>query len=183
MGIFHMGLASSGRLYDRALMVSRLRHTARSIVVAAALGAVVVVVPLSTGGCFTNACDGDFQAFSGGSVVDGDAWQTTPLSGEWLSFPAKRTWRFDTSALGRMPSEVLVWVSTVSNPNEGNASFTMASGNLALVHNVSATEVFVTNDSCAEMFVRVLVRAPLLSPASADASVASDASLAPDGGT
>jgi hypothetical protein len=163
-------------------MVSRLRHTARSIVAATALGAVAVVAPLGAAGCFTNACDGDFQAYAGGALVDGSTWASTPLSGAWLAFPAKRTWRFDTSALGRMPSEVLVWVSTVPTPNEGASSFTLASGNLALVSGVTPTELFVTNDTCAEMFVRVVVRAAPASSAATDAGASSDAAPRVDGG-
>jgi hypothetical protein len=165
-------------------MVSRLRHTARSIVVAAALGAASVVTPLGASGCFTNQCDGDFQAYPGGALVDGNTWQTTPITGAWLSFPAKRTWHFDTSALGRMPSEVLVWVSTVPNPNEGTSSFAQAAGNLALIHGVTEKELFVTNDSCAEMYLRVVVRATAAST-SADAGAsanASDAAMSTDGG-
>ena len=163
-------------------MVSRLRHTARSIVAATALGAVAVVAPLGAAGCFTNACDGDFQAYAGGTLVDDDSWASTPLSGAWLAFPARRTWRLDTSALGRMPTEVLVWVSTVPTPNEGASSFTLASGNLALVSGVTPTELFVTNDTCAEMFVRVVVHAPPVRLGAGDGGLAADAGLTVDGG-
>jgi hypothetical protein len=159
-------------------MVSRLRHALRSIALAAAVGAVALAAPLGAAGCFTNACDGDFQLFSAGERVDDETWQTSPIGGAWIPFPARRTYWLDTSALGRFPREVLVWVSTVERPNEGLGSFTQASGNLALVAGVTDRGLLVTNDTCAEMFVRVVVRA---SPAPADAG-ASGAGLLPDAG-
>lgn len=163
-------------------MVSRLRHSARSIVASAAIGVLALASPLGSVGCFTNACDGDFRTFSAGSLVSSDTWQTSPLSGPWLPFPARRTYWLDTTALGRMPSEVSVWVSTVERPNEGTGSFTAASGNIALVGGVTPQGMLVTNDTCSELFVRVVVRA-----ASADAGVltpaASDAGAGSEGGT
>jgi hypothetical protein len=157
-------------------MVSRLRHALRSIALAATLGAVAVVAPLGSAGCFTNACDGDFQVFSAGQRVDDDTWQTSAIGGAWLPFPARRAYWLDTSALGRFPREVLVWVSTMERPNEGAGSFTQASGNLALVAGVTDRGLLVTNDTCAEMFVRVVVKA---SPLPVDAgSAALDAGLA-----
>jgi hypothetical protein len=166
-------------------MVSRLRHALRSIALAAALGALAVAAPLGSAGCFTNACDGDFQVFAAGQRADADSWQTSPIGGAWLPFPARRTYWLDTSALGRFPNEVLVWVSTVERPNEGGGSFTQASGNLALVAGVTDRGLLVTNDSCAEMFVRVVVKAsPVASGAgraSSDASApAQDAAAAGD---
>jgi hypothetical protein len=163
-------------------MVSRLRHALRSIALAAGLGAVAVVAPLGSAGCFTNACDGDFKVFSAGQLADEGTWQTSPIAGAWLPFPARRTYWLDTTPLGRFPREVLVWVSTMERPNEGTGSFTQASGNLALVAGVTDRGLLVTNDSCAEMFVRVVVKAsPLPADAGApvvDASVV-DASVAP----
>ena len=161
-------------------MVSRLRHALRSIALGAGLGAVAVVAPLGSAGCFTNACDGDFQSFSAGQRVDDDTWQTSPIAGAWIPFPARRTYWLDTSALGRFPREVLVWVSSMERPNEGYNSFTQASGNLALIAGVSERGLFLTNDTCAEMFVRVVVKA---SPVPADAGPpALDAGAAPDAG-
>ncbi len=158
-----MGLASQERLYDRASMVSRFRHTARSMGLTVAVGSVAVLSPLASTACFTNACDGDFQSFSGGALVDPNTWQTGPIAGPWLPFPARRTWRLEFPALGRMPTEVIVWVSTVPAPTSGG-SFTLASGNTALVTEVSGDAAVVTNDTCSELYVRVVVRAPQLGP-------------------
>lgn len=175
-------------------MVSRLGHALRSIALAAGLGAVAVVAPLGSAGCFTNACDGDFQVFSAGQLADEGTWQTSPIAGSWLRFPARRAYWLDTTPLGRFPREVLVWVSTMERPNEGAGSFTQASGNLALVSGVTDRGLLLTNDSCAELFVRVVVKAsPLPADAGAsgadasppaDAAPSSDASSAPfsDGG-
>jgi hypothetical protein len=145
-------------------MVSRLRHSVRSIALAASLAAVAAVGPVGAAGCFTNACDGDFQVFSAGQRLDDVTWETSPISGAWLPFPARRTYWLDTTALGRFPREVLVWVSTMERPNEGLGNFTLASGNLALVAGVTDRGLLVTNDTCAEMYVRVVVKASPPSP-------------------
>lgn len=161
-------------------MVSRLRHTARSIVASAALGVVALASPIGAAGCFTNACDGDFRTFTGGRLITVDTWQSSDLAGAWLAFPARRTYWLDTQALGRMPSEVNVWVSTVERPNEGPGSFTMASGNIALIAGVTPQGLLLTNDTCSELFVRVVVKAE--AEPSGDAGVA-DASAPVEGGT
>jgi hypothetical protein len=168
-------------------MVSRLRHTARSIVASAALGAVALASPLGAAGCFTNACDGDFRTFAGGQLVSSDTWQTSDLVGSWLPFPARRTYWLDTQALGRLPSEVNVWVSTVERPNEGTGSFTLASGNIALIGGVTPQGMLLTNDTCSELFVRVVVKAvpePARDAGAADAGLPDlvDASAPGEGG-
>ena len=155
-------------------MVSRLRHTSRgkpaqfaqfaqfarvARVALAVFGAVRIISPGVVAGCFTNVCDGDYQSYSGGQLLENSAWQSSPVSGAWLAFPARRTWHIDTSALGRMPSEVLLWVSSVPNPSTGTGGFTVASGNLALVKNVSPNSLDIVNDTCAEMYLRIVVRA------------------------
>ncbi len=160
-------------------MVSRLRHTARSIVASAALGVLALASPFGTAGCFTNACDGDFRSFSGGRLVADDAWQTSDLAGPWLAFPARRTYWLDTQALGRMPTEVNVWVSTVERPNEGTGSFTTASGNIALIGGVTPQGLLLTNDTCSELFVRVVVKAAPTTGRDAGA----DAAVLGEGGT
>lgn len=165
-------------------MVSRLRHTARSIVASAALGVVALASPLGSAACFTNACDGDFRTFSGGQLFSADAWQTSGLTGPWLPFPARRTYWLDTQALGRLPSEINVWVSTVERPNEGTGSFTMASGNIALIAGVTPQGMLLTNDTCSELFVRVVVKAePVVAPADAGGlDAAADSAPPADGG-
>ena len=41
----------------------------------------------------------------------------------------------------------------------GTGGFTVASGNLALVKNVSPNSLDIVNDTCAEMYLRIVVRA------------------------
>lgn len=155
------------------------------------LGAIVVAsgfaALLAQTGCFGRQCDGDFQSYGGkpgeGRLLDPDTWETTSFDGKWLGFPHRRTWVFDTSALGpRAPESVIAYVSAQETPNELGGNFTVGGGNLVTYTVAKPGSLWVTNDTCADYYIRVVVKAPPggNTPPPTDASQA-DASS--DGGT
>ena len=134
--------------------------------------------------CFTRACEGDYVEFGKnpgeGQLVDADTWQSSPFDGKWIRYPHQRTYRIDvTSTLGaRTPTEVRTFIAADETPNT-TSNFTEGSGSLVEYSYLFPGTVSIHNDSCADYFIRVEVRAAPVADASPDAT-AVDAAAAVD---
>lgn len=157
----------------------RARARVRGAVGATAVAAVVSLAStgvMSSTACATHACDGSLVdenqldpsgRYLVGKMIDDDTWESNGLDEPWLEFPAQRAYIFHTPLLvGRVPLEMLAYVSTVDNPNAGPDNYALASGNLAEFLNNHGDYFLVKNDTCGQYFVRVVVR---VAHASADA--------------
>jgi hypothetical protein len=127
------------------------------------VGSVVLgVATYSSEGCLTDACKESFIDFGKapgqGSLVDENTWQSTPVDGDWQPFPHQARVEF-FHPLGRVPYEVLVWISASKNPLVGS-NYTLAGGDVATVYKTLFDVVSITNGTCADYYVRVVVRAP-----------------------
>jgi hypothetical protein len=138
-------------------------------------------------GCYGHNCDGDLltfgQAPGEGRLIDENTWESSPIDGDWLPFTKQRIWVFQFPQLGdRVPYEVTPLISAEQNPNRDQTNATIGSGNLAEQSNFGPGTVWVKNDTCADYFVRVVVKVPPRPPpiptAAADAS-AGDADASP----
>jgi hypothetical protein len=117
--------------------------------------------------CYGQSCDPtrvDYGLSDGeGELVDADTWESQPITARWLDFPGQRTLvvHLDHKLGGRPLTEVYAWLSASPEPNNAaikNPNFALASGNLAEFHVVDDDTIEVHNDTCADYYVRVLLR-------------------------
>jgi hypothetical protein len=82
-------------------------------------------------------------------------YQTTPILGPWLHFPAQRTYKL-VHDLRTFPIDVNLSLAF----DERNENLAPAAGNQAVWHVDPTTgEIYVKNDSCAEFYVYVVAYA------------------------
>ncbi len=151
-----------------AIATAVVGSTAGALSLAAAL--------MMTGaGCLTKACDATFvstaelpEDAAKGGLLDENTWQSSPIDGEWIAFPHQIRLEL-RHPLGRQPYEVLIWISAQKKPLEAS-NFTLAGGDSATVFRVQPGNVAIQNGTCADYFVRVVLRAaPAIPPADAGA--------------
>ena len=156
--------------------------------VAAVVGlwAVVMGAASAVAGCYGHNCDDNDIQFYGskegeGRLLSADTWETGPIDGDWLPFPRRRAWVFDTTALGndRVPYDITPYVSAQANWRNEGGNFTHGAGNLAEISGVGGGQVVVKNGTCADYYVRVVVEAaprpPSASSSSSDAGTDAEA--------
>jgi len=139
----------------------------------------------------------------GAGLIDATHWQSGPIDGNWIDYPGERSiFLFPNlvpSASGAPPAlpgnfpgpytNVSVYVSPNQDANAIGSNWTLGSGNIAEVSivdpgssNPSGAYIAVTNASCAQYYVRVVVEraepdASAPDDAGADAGSLADASL------
>lgn len=138
--------------------------------------AVLAAAAYSSEGCLTDACQESFLDFGKvpgqGNVLDENTWESVPVDGEWQPFPHQaRVVYFHP--LARVPYEVLIWISADKNPL-ATSNYTLAGGDVAKVYQTRADTVSITNGTCADYYVRVVLRAAPRQPA---VDAATDGSL------
>jgi hypothetical protein len=143
--------------------------------------------------CAERTCEGqglDYGRGAGeGHLIDEDTWESTPVEGKWLHYPAQREYFiFPGRLLGpKRIAKVTVYISPMDQPNP-DGQYTVASGNVAIVRqfpdlgNQALPGVSVRNDTCAEFWVRIVLEAYPLPPnqdggTDADADATSDAAV------
>jgi len=142
-------------------------------------------VLLATSACASNQCDPSSATVTAGSwQIVGNAcstgqgcelvWLSSPTRGQWLPFVGQRTYTFvfpplpvlppglTADFLGVFPPEA--WVASVP-PDQPDANFTQAGGQLAEFGNLSAQSISVTNAACADYQVLVEVTVPVVASA------------------
>lgn len=137
-------------------------------------------------GCYGRNCEGGVETYGAdpgqGRMLDEDTWESSPQDGKWLWFPRQRTFVFDIRALsGRTPQIILPYLSAVAEPSK-TGNFTPGGGNLTLLSGARPNGINVTNDTCSDYYLRLVVSAAPLPPAVPDATAPSDASGRNDGG-
>jgi hypothetical protein len=122
------------------------------------------LVVLASGGgaaCTTHQCDGDFQDYFGGHVVDPDTYETNAFDEPWLDYPGMRTFLIHFPIdFGRPPVSVEAYVATDPNANGPGQQWAEAAGNLAEISLASSAGIFVTNSTCSAYYLRVVVNFP-----------------------
>lgn len=146
-----------------------------------AASAAVLALPA----CYGRNCDPSVTTFGRqtgeGRLLDTDTWESNPVDGRWLPFPGNRAWVFDLRELGnRVPQIVIPYLSASVDPLRENQNFTVGGGNIAVISGATNGFVTITNSSCADYFLRLVVISnpvpPVASaPGDAGASGATDA--------
>lgn len=145
--------------------MARLGRFWRGLVPAMAATAVVgVAAPVSSTGCFGHQCDPSRAELKAddGHLIDADTWESNRINEPWLDYGPQHTIRIPTDKLGgRWPTQILVYVSGNPNPvgSTPQRTFTLATGNLITVQYVSDSAVEVRNDTCAQYYARVVIKA------------------------
>jgi hypothetical protein len=117
-------------------------------------------------GCTVNSCVGSkivFERAPGELIEGGRAWETSPVEGPWLAFPPQRSYELYVPFPRKVAvteASAYVSVAEVANADQWVA----ASGNLAEFSQVgwddgrNALKVIVHNDTCANYYVRLVLR-------------------------
>lgn len=127
---------------------------------AAKQSAVAVWLVVSACACSSldNCPEGQAAITVGGGKTDAMAltYDSAPGGREWHAFPAKTVLRFEHD-LGQVPLPDKIYLSFSPHGPAGNGSFSLASGNLALITCMDAHVVELKNDTCEEdFFVRLI---------------------------
>jgi hypothetical protein len=122
---------------------------------------IVVIAPVGGVACTTHQCDGDFQDFFGGRVVDANTYETNAIDEPWLDYPGQRSYLIHFPIdFGRPPLWTDTYVATDPNANAPGNQWAQTAGNLAEMGVASSTAIFVHNDTCADYYLRVVVHFP-----------------------
>jgi hypothetical protein len=159
----------------------------RRLLVLGALWVSISAVALLAPGCYGRNCEGSVATYGGdageGRMLSDDMWESNPQDGTWLWFPRERTYVFDIRPLaGRTPQLVQPYLSAVAEPSK-TGNFTPGGGNVTLLSFARPNGINVTNDTCSDYFLRLVVVAAPLPPTLPDAAApTTDASGLEDAG-
>lgn len=154
---------------DPAPRRGRLALAACGVATTSAL-ACALATALATPACLTRACDPSQEIFGlkegEGRLLDEDTWESSPLDGKWLPYPHQRTWVlfYGGYMKGRTPTSVQVFLSADERPNQAGSNFTQGGGDVVKMYNVTSDSMGLVNGTCADYFVRVVVKAPRFPP-------------------
>jgi hypothetical protein len=137
------------------------------------LASILTLLAATTPGCFGHECEGDVVAtpygegFGEGHFLDDASWESAPLAAKWMSLPGGRTWKFliPSWERARRPFVAMTaYISQAEIPNLpqccGQAdNWAMGTGFQAEFHDVAPGRFELTNSTCTDFFVRVVVRA------------------------
>jgi hypothetical protein len=84
-------------------------------------------------------------------------YESSPVHGEWLHFPAGRVYVLETNMVDGSLS-VQSWVAFPDDHDSGKnpASYTEAAGNQVIIEDGDQRHIKIRNDTCAEFFVRIV---------------------------
>jgi hypothetical protein len=105
--------------------------------------------------------------WTGGKVLSG-AYASSDWSGPWLDFPPGRTYRF-VHGLGGVPAVIQGWFSFDANPVSGGGAV-LAAGNQFTIEHPTTTYFDARNDTCSDVFLRVVASSPELASSAAAVS-------------
>jgi hypothetical protein len=125
-------------------------------------------------------------------------WESNDINEPWLAFPGQRTYQvwLPPQFVGDMPYELIPWIGAVADPavdetpNTPGGNFAIAPGSLAQFSLVSsdvplfasdggvvhAAGFLITNATCAEYRLRIVVQSPGIDAGSASGPGGDDAS-------
>jgi hypothetical protein len=117
------------------------------------------------------SCDrdkGDAVRFEGGTTdTAAGVYETSPWQGPYLDFPAGRTYRL-IHGLGSRPRLIVPYLSFDRSPvaapgeprSDRNSHTAIGAGNQAIIEAVTADHIDVRNDTCSDIFLRVVASDP-----------------------
>lgn len=119
--------------------------------------------------CYGHNCDPSSDIYglkSGeGQLAADDIWESTPEESDAIPYTRERTWFFKLPmATDREILEVIPYVRADSNINVTGGNETIGSGNLAEISGVGPGQFAIRNDTCADYFIRVVVRLAPVGP-------------------
>ncbi len=139
--------------------------------IALAFAAVAIVLGASGAGpaCFDRQCDpgaapnyGENPSDPKGHLVDDDTWETTAIDAPWLPYSANTGYTLVVLpwvAQNRPIVEMHAYLSGSSQPSASGNNFAEGSGNSVEFSQQKAGQIFIYNATCANFFVRVVLRA------------------------
>ncbi|MFO0672048.1 MAG: hypothetical protein U0235_20890 [Polyangiaceae bacterium] len=150
--------------------LARVKQTLTVAVTGTTLvGAIATTTPLATSACADRVCEPTYTNYGGpvteGNLIDANTWESTANDGKWIPYPGQRTYFFYPHGMvGRRVESVLVWISPSEEPNLPGNQYSLASGNAAVVTQLFDADhayhpIAVHNDTCADFFVRVEIKA------------------------
>jgi hypothetical protein len=124
---------------------------------------------VTAAGCGTDCRRGDDGPplrFDGGNSPAAGFYETSPAAGPYLDFPSGRRWEL-VHGLGAVPSTA-AYLSFQRCPlevpcepgDEERGGYAEAAGNAVVFENATEEVVVLRNDTCADFFLRVELRAP-----------------------
>jgi hypothetical protein len=163
----------------------------------------------TSGGCYNHACDNGFivdfatkRTDDAGNRVDDvfcgeflapDLWETSPADADWIDFPPKSAIVLKVPAWigeNRPFVELHAYVSQQRHPVCSGAgcdpanNFTEGTGNIVEFSRAQPGVVWVTNDTCAQFYLRAVLRAGApRAPTSYDAATWTPGPLGPPVGS
>lgn len=151
---------------------------------------VVMAATCLASGCYGRNCQGISTTYGRapgeGRLLDADTWESSPVDGEWLDFSQQRVWFFDIQALGgRTPDIIIPYVSAQEAPFADQGNFVIGAGNIAEISSATKGSVAIKNGTCADYYLRLVVKAsprapnastpePVVSSSEAGADAATD---------
>ncbi len=173
---------------SRSRRRGRLALAACGVTTTAAMACALATAAV-TPACLTRACDPSQELYGlkegEGRLLDEDTWESSPLDGKWLPYPHQRTWVLFYGAYmkGRTPSSVEVFLSADERPNQAGSNFTQGGGDVVKMYNVTSDSMGLVNGTCADYFVRVVVKAPRFPAEAGAGAIDAGAAASPaDGG-
>jgi hypothetical protein len=154
-----------------------------------ALLAIPLLLALASGGttaCTTHQCDGAFQDYFGGHVIDdgdGQLYETSALDEPWLNFPGEQSYLIHYPDFGRPPDWASAYVATDPNANAADKQWVLAAGNLAEISIASSTQTYVLNATCSPYYLRVVVHFPPVEATDAGTDAGTGTDTGADTGT
>lgn len=135
-------------------------------------------------GCFRDDCSptGSSVEANEGRMVDANTWESAPVDGIWKEFSGADYIYFRGDFGGRQPYAWDVYVSVSANPVRDLNSYTQASGNIALVNGWGPNQIAVSNGTCSQYYVRVVLYAPPFPPPAPAADAGNVDGATNDGG-
>ncbi len=116
---------------------------------------------------YCNAADVSCQ----GRLVDAYTWESNPIGSGWLPYRGRReyvfTFRDKTDGNRKIAGEVYEIVPYVASVPTGSDAV-IASGNLAVQTPLGNGQILILNETCADYFLRVVVRAAPVADAGTD---------------
>lgn len=139
------------------------------------IAAVAAVLALAAGACqlqgkceyitdpgLVDAGRGSLQTYCCGHLLDPYTWESTPIT-QGLPYGAQHEWELHARGLSGRIYEVVPYIAAAlpPDPTKEAVQWVVAPGNLAEIKIINGAEpiILVHNDTCAEYYLRVVVRA------------------------
>jgi hypothetical protein len=153
-----------------------MAHTSRLLQFRLSLSLVALGL-LGASGCTADTCQRDSEvevSFKGGITnPQRTLYQTSTWEGPWLTFPSGIRYALEHD-LETEPVGMDVWLSLDDRPLASGEPFTPSAGNQSLVW-LEDGKIVVSNDTCADVFIRLTAWTDAAQPTAIDAGTDAEA--------